>query len=215
MSIRTIALLAAALALAAPAAAQETAKYRLDIDATWSEETHPFEFWPGAHLSRMRGATHNSRYTLFADGRTASSGLQSLAERGRIDILLAEMEDAKDRGRLDAIFEAEGIAVPGAMTATFTVSEEHSLVSFATMLAPSPDWFTGAASVPLHSDGAWVDRVEVILWPWDAGTDSGTTWTADNDETQPRESTRLLLSPFFFDRDGLKPLGTATIVRVE
>lgn len=215
MVLKALLALASALVLATTAAAQETARYRLDINATWSEETHPFQFRVGAHLSRMRGATHNSRYTLFADGRTASSGLQSLAERGRTDILLAEMEDAKERGRLGETFASEGTAVPGTMTATFSATEEHNLVSFATMLAPSPDWFTGGAAVPLLRDGQWIERVELTLWPWDAGTDSGLTWTADNDETQPRESMRLLIAPYFFDADGLKPLGTASIVRIE
>lgn len=203
------------MAVAWPALAQESARYRLDINATWSPETHPFEFAPGAHFSRMRGATHNSRYTLFGDGRTASSGLQSLAERGRTDLMLLEMEDARERGRLGDIFEARGIGVPGTVSATFTATRQFSLASFATMVAPSPDWFTGAASVPLLVGGQWVERVDLTLWAWDAGSDSGTTWTADNAETQPRQSIRLLAAPFFLYADGLRPVGTATLTRIE
>ena len=210
-----VSLMAAAALLLSPAAAQERARYRLDIDATWSAETHPFELFANAHLTRFLGATHNSRYTLFGDGRTASSGLQSVAERGRVDILRAEMADAEERGRLGGTFAGEGFAVPGSASVTFDVSEEHSLVSFATMIAPSPDWFTGAASVPLFVDGAWVDSVTVTLWPWDSGSDSGVTWTADNQETQPRESIRLSTVPYFLYADGLRPLGTATFVRIE
>jgi hypothetical protein len=211
----TLLLLASAAALASPAVAAETARYRLDIDATWSAETHPYDFFPAAHLTRLLGATHNDRYVLFGDGRTASSGLQSVAERGHIDILRAEMADAKDRERLDQTFEAEGFSVPGKISLTFEANEDYGVASFATMIAPSPDWFTGAASVALFKDGAWVDSVKVVLWPWDAGTDSGTTWTAENLETQPRESIRLLTAPYFFDADGLKPLGTVTFTRVE
>jgi len=61
MVIRSLVALVAAMALASPAFSQESARYRLTIDATWSQETHPFEFPPGAHLSRLRGANHNSR----------------------------------------------------------------------------------------------------------------------------------------------------------
>ncbi len=215
MVFRFLLTLAASMALASPAFSQESAQYRLDIHATWSLETHPFEYAPGAHFSRMRGATHNSRYTLFGDGRTASSGLQSVAERGRTDLLLLEMEDARERGRLGEIFDAPGIGVPGTMSATFTATEKYSLASFATMVAPSPDWFTGAASVPLFVDGKWVERVELTLWAWDAGTDSGTTWTADNAETQPRQSIRLLAAPNFLYPEGLRPVGTATMVQIE
>ena len=64
------------------------------------------------------GASHNSRYALFGDGRTASSGLQSLAERGRIDILRVEMQDADERGRLGETFEGEGFGVPGIANVT-------------------------------------------------------------------------------------------------
>jgi hypothetical protein len=67
--------LAATLILIQPGASQERATYRLDIDVTWSEATHSFEFFANAHLSRFIGASHNSRYALFGDGRTASSGL--------------------------------------------------------------------------------------------------------------------------------------------
>ena len=212
---RILLALATWMALAWPAFSQESAQYRLDIDATWSPQTHPFEFAPGAHFSRMRGATHNRRYTLFGDGRTASSGLQSVAERGRTDLLLLEMEDARERGRLGDIFQAQGIGVPGTMSATFTATEEYSLVSFATMVAPSPDWFTGGASVPLYVDGNWAERVDLTLWAWDAGSDSGTTWAADNAETQPRQSIRLLAAPYFLYAEGLKPVGTATLTRIE
>lgn len=207
--------LAAALVLASHATAQESARYRLDIDVTWSAETHPLDFFPNAHLTRFMGAAHNGRYALFGDGLTASSGLQSVAERGRIDILRAELEDAAERERVGETFEGEGFAVPGTASVTITATEEHSLVSFATMIAPSPDWFTGAASLPLFADGAWLDRVEVVLWPWDAGSDSGTTWTAENAETQPRESIRLSAAPYFLYADGLRPLGTATLTRIE
>ena len=126
----------AALLPSAQALAQDVVRYRLDLDISWSAETHPFEFPPVAHLTRLIGATHHSRYAMFADGQTASSGLQSVAERGRTAILAAELEDAKDRERVGATFEGAALdAVPGRTSATFTVTEKHSLVSFVTMVA--------------------------------------------------------------------------------
>lgn len=198
----------------ATATAQEVVRYRLEINSTWSKETHPLDFFPDAHLTRFIGVAHNSRYVLFDDGRIASSGLQSLAERGRIDILRVELDDARERKRAGEVFEGEGFGTPGSATVTFEATKEYGLVSFATMIAPSPDWFTGAASVPLFDGSNWVDRIEVPLWPWDAGTDSGESWTAENTETQPRESIRLSAVPYFLGPDGLKPLGTATFERL-
>ncbi len=205
----------AALLPSAQAFAEDAVRYRLDLDISWSAETHPFDFPPVAHLTRLVGATHHSRYTMFADGQTASSGLQSVAERGRAAILAAELEEAKDRERVGGTFEADALdAVPGRMSATFSVTEKHSLVSFVTMVAPSPDWFTGAAGVELFRDGNWVDRYEVTLWAWDAGTDGGTSFFSDDLDTQPRQSIRLLASPHFLGPERLKPIGTAVFLRM-
>ena len=205
----------AAILLASPGlAAEPSARYRLDIDITWSEATHPLEFPAGAHMSDLIGATHHSRYAFFADGRTGSSGLESLAENGRTVIAGAEMEDAGRRNRVGEIFGADGLRpVPGKISASFTATEEHSLVSFATMVAPSPDWFTGAAAVPLLRGGAWVERVELTLWAWDAGTNTGASYSGEFTDTQPRESVRLLATPHMLGPDGLRPVGTAALVR--
>jgi hypothetical protein len=216
MGIRAILASVAALLSAFPAYSSEPTRYRIEVDIAWSEETHPHDFFPAAHLTALIGAAHDSRYILFADGRTASSGLQSVAERGKNLILRAELEDARDRDRVGDVFEGDDLeTVPGRMGASFNASEEHSSVSFVTMIAPSPDWFTGVANVPLFAGGEWLDRVEVPLWAWDAGSDSGTNWTAENAETQPRESVRLLSAPYFFDAEGLRRMGTAVLVRVK
>ena len=201
-----------------PAAhAAEDARYRLELDITWSQATHPVD-WPeaGAHMSGLIGATHNSRYTMFGDGRTATSGLKLLAENGRATIMRAEFTEAERRNRIGEIFSAGGLSVvPGKMTAEFTVSGSHPFVSFVTMIAPSPDWFTGVAALPLSQGGQWVKSVRVPLWAWDAGTDNGTTYRSKNQETQPSESTRLLATPHFLGEEGLKAMGYATLTKIK
>ena len=47
---------------------QETASYRLQIESTWSAETHPFEFPSNPTFSHIIGTTHNDDYALFKDG---------------------------------------------------------------------------------------------------------------------------------------------------
>ncbi|MGI9463847.1 MAG: hypothetical protein ACR2OM_07905, partial [Aestuariivirgaceae bacterium] len=88
-------------------------------------------------------------------------------------------------------------------------------VSFVTMIAPSPDWFTGAADIALIRNGKWIDELEIVLWAWDSGTDGGTTYNADDDDTQPRQSVRLLASPHFLRQTGFVAMGTAKIRRVK
>ncbi len=206
------------LAIALPGlAAAETARYELTVNIGWSEATHPHE-WPAddPHMSQLTGLTHNSRYVLFADGRTASGGLKSIAENGRSGIITAELDDLnRKKKRTGDAFTAEGLAtVPGTMRTTFTVSDEMPLVSFATMIAPSPDWITGLSSVDLMKDGAFVQELRLPLWAWDAGTDSGTTYTAENAETQPAQTTRLAASPHFLTAKGLVPVGEAILTLI-
>ncbi len=172
-TLLVIALLSSIGAL--PALAQDIARYRLELQITWNQENHPFE-WPdsGGHMSGLIGVTHNQRYVMFADGRTATSGLKLVAENGRPRIMKAELAEADRRKRIGAVVEADGLKVtPGRMHTEFTATESHPLLSFVTMLAPSPDWFTGAGSVSLRQDGRWRETVELPLWVWDAGTDSG------------------------------------------
>lgn len=211
-----------ALALLAPPSASavshdpETARYRLDLDITWTAESHPLEYPDGAHISGLVGAAHNSRFTLFADGRTASSGLELVAENGRAAVLLAELAEGMRRNRVAGVFESPGLrTLPGRITATFSADRNRRFVSFATMIAPSPDWFTGAASVDLRTEVGWIDRLEFPLWAWDAGTDSGETYTTADADTQPRESVRLLATPHFLSAAGLTPVGIARIERLE
>ena len=194
----------------------DSARFRLDIDITWTADTHPFDYPAGAHMSGLVGASHNSRFVLFADGRTASSGLELVAENGRASVMLAELSEGMRRNRVAAVFEAGGLrTLPGRITATFTADPNRRFVSFATMIAPSPDWFTGAAGIDLRDGDGWIERLEIPLWAWDAGTDSGANYTAADTDTQPRESVRLLATPHFLTAAGLTAVGVARIERLE
>ncbi len=214
--IRILAALLFTLGFSSLAQAEDV-QYQLDLDISWSGDTHPHD-WPdsGGHMSGLIGATHHGRYVMFADGNTASSGVKSVAERGRQRILRAELDEAIERKRVKDVFQANGIAqVPGRISATFALSETHARVSFITMIAPSPDWFTGLAGVKLRDDNGWRDKATYVLWAWDAGTDRGASYASDNNANQPAESIRLVASPHFLDSSGLKQVGTATFTRID
>ena len=203
------------LFMTGPVSAQQSAEFELTLDLTWSAETTPFEFPAVGHMSSLVGATHNARYVLFRDGDTASSGLELVAENGRPATLKAEFAEAKRRGRLDTEINGPKLdKVPGRISVRFVANEKHSLLSFVTMIAPSPDWFTGAADVALRTGGNWINTTSVTLWAWDSGTDHGTTYNAEDIDAQPQQSIRLLASPHFLTKRGLVPMGTATITRV-
>lgn len=212
-------LLGAALAaymVGSPASGEETARYAVQVVATWTAQTHPLDYPNDAHFSGLIGATHNDRFDIFRDGGTATDGLESLSERGSHSPLDTEITAAANKGNAGALFESEALfSFPGLLRASFTVDRAHPLVSLVAMVAPSPDWFTGVSSVPLRTDSGWVDSVTLPLWVWDAGTDFGGTYHAADADAQPRQSIRLAAGPHFLGETGLKPVGTVTFTRVK
>ena len=63
------------------------------------------------------------------------------------------------------------------------------------MIAPSPDWFVSVCNVNLIENGKWLEEKMVELSVYDAGTDSGITYTSENQTTIPRENISKIVSP--------------------
>ena len=200
----------APLSLFDPAA--NTATYRVVFDATWSASTHPADFPPGPHFSPLVGAVHNGGATFWALGDTATRGIEIMAETGGTGTLTAEIRAAIPDHAL-AVVNGRGIGSPGSATIQGVgVREDFPLVTLVTMIAPSPDWFVGVAGLSLlMDDGRWVDELQVVLYPLDSGTDSGTTYRSANRNTSPRQPIRSLkgVSPF-----SDAPIGTFTFTRI-
>lgn len=209
------ALVCVGLAGGRAAADEDVATFEITVDISWSADTASFEFPVGGHMSGLTGATHNQNYVLFRDGHTASSGLELVAENGRVATLRAEFAEAKRRRRIGSMIDGPELKqVPGRIAVKFTTTKDHPLLSFVTMIAPSPDWFTGVADVNLLKDGNWIDGTELTLWAWDSGTDSGRTYQAKDVDTQPQQSVRLLATSHFLTDSGMVPMGSATIKRI-
>lgn len=65
---------------------------------------------------------------------------------------------------------------------------------------PSPDWFVGVDSLNLCEGDKWKQEVTLDLQPFDAGTDSGFTFSSPNYPTVPQENitrVRRMTSPLF------------------
>ena len=76
------------------------------------------------------------------------------------------------------------------------------------MIAPSPDWMIAVNSINLRDGNTWVQSLEIPLFPYDAGTDSGMTYTAGNQATIPAQPITSLVNVGPFND---KPIGTLTI----
>lgn len=186
--------------------------YRLTLKRQWSPQTHPGEFPPRGRFSAMTGIPHSKNWTLFKEGGTASYGLEMLAEEGESFMLLAEFKGAV-RDKLAGTFFSTYrplIDPDGEQPLTLDTDERFPLVSFAAMLMPSPDWFTGVSGVALYENGAWVEEKTVPLYVYDAGTDSETHWVAFDKDTEPSEPIRLCDAPFFMKDGKPIPVGSVT-----
>lgn len=195
--------------LAAPAAfAASDAQYNVTFEGTWTAANHALEYPSTAHFSGLIGATHDARYVLFRDGGKATDGLERLAETGAHSPLDQEIRAAKDEGAVGALLTSASLwNLPNSVSISFTIDEKHPMVSLVAMIAPSPDWFGGVADVNLLENGRWVARKELTIYAWDAGTDSGTTYKADDIDTQPHAPISTNRSLHFMKGDKAIPVG--------
>jgi hypothetical protein len=204
---------ASPLAVAADGVATQTAQYQVTFDAVWSLATHPTAFPPSPHFSGLVGATHDAGVSFWEPGGTASPGMESMAETGSKSPLTSEINGAIMAGTAGALISGGGIGLsPNSVSKTFDITQEHSLVSLVTMIAPSPDWFVGVHGLELFVAGDWVDELVIDLDAYDSGTDSGPSFTSPNANTNPQDPISLITGfPF---ASGV-PLGTFTFTRLD
>jgi hypothetical protein len=192
-----------------------SARYQLTFEATWSEASHPLEFPPNPHFSGLIGATHSPAVRLWAKGETATPGIKNMAETGAKSPLDSEIAVLIGDGEACELISGGGIGTsPGSVTVELEVTRECPLVSVVSMIAPSPDWFVGVAGLSLLDEGGWVEQMVVELLPYDAGTDSGDTYTSANEPTDDPEAIyRIEVEPFLIDAV-VSAMGTFTFTRL-
>ena len=66
-------------------------------------------------------------------------------------------------------------------------TKSFPFLTLVSMIAPSPDWFVGVDGISLREAECWAPRIEMELVGYDAGTDSGATFTAPNADVTPHE----------------------------
>jgi hypothetical protein len=189
----------------APNAAAEVETYLVVFDATWSASTHPTDFPGNPHFSGLVGGSHSDAVTFWEPDGLATEGIRRMAELGSKTVLIEEVEAAITAGTAGAVISGPGIGTsPDDVTMFIDVDDAFPLITITSMLAPSPDWFIGTSGLPLHDGADWVNDVTVDLLVWDAGTDSGTTYTSSNQATVPPDPISDITDeyPFFGTRVG-------------
>ncbi|KAL0268413.1 UNVERIFIED_CONTAM: hypothetical protein PYX00_010368 [Menopon gallinae] len=205
----------------------DEAKYEVTFEGLWSRHTHPKHFPSNGWLTRFSdiiGASHTSEYRFWQYGGLASEGLRQVAETGSTRMLESELKSESENIR--TIIKARGISYPnvtGKTFAVFRVDRKHHLMSLVSMIVPSPDWIVGVSGLELClRNCSWVEFKVLNLFPWDAGTDSGTTYISPDMPTKPREPIRQITTRYpkddsnpFYDPTGteMKPFARLYLTR--
>jgi hypothetical protein len=190
-------------------------EYQLTFEATWSAATHPTDFPPNPHFSGLIGASHTPEVRLWEVGGISSPGIKNMAETGGKSPLDAEIEALIADGSACVLISGAGVnPSPGTATVVFEATADCSLVSVVTMIAPSPDWFVGVSGLSLLENGKWVDQKVVELLPFDAGTDSGASYTSpDLATSDPEPIYRIEADPLLVEGQ-VPPFGVFTFTRL-
>lgn len=185
-----------ALFITSASFSQSTANYTIVFESVWESVTDnptngqsTIDLPSNAHWSPLVGATHKTANTFLMMGAAASPGIESVAETGATNTFQTEINNNADA---DKFINGSGLgAGKGTITInSLDVSEDFPLVTLASMIAPSPDWFIAVNSINLRSgnnsiNNGWKGTFTINLFPYDAGTEDGSTYELGNPESNP------------------------------
>ncbi len=139
-----------------------------------------------------------------------------MAETGKKSSLDREIEALIGEGQACEVISGGGIArSPGTVTVEFTVSRDCPRVTVVTMIAPSPDWFVGVTGLRLYGEEGWIEAWETELYPYDAGTDEGESYTSRNEPAEEREGIHKIESGPLQVEGQVPSLGVFSFVRLD
>ncbi|TPP65613.1 SPONdin (Extracellular matrix glycoprotein) [Fasciola gigantica] len=187
-----------------------TATYNLTFQGLWTRDTHPRD-WPVhnpglLHWTNLIGASHMPSYRIYQFGEPASAGVSAVCAYGDTTVLkqslsmaaasagstgsISSVPTGTQRGAIGIGPLHSLISAPGMWSETTLnesrstlvgVNRTHPLISFLTMLGPSPNWCAGISSQSVcQADCTWVKHLEIDLFPWDAGVRHGDTYVPKN-----------------------------------
>lgn len=189
------------------------AKYKITFVSDWGSDQQKINFPANPHTGNMFLITNNGQVQLFDVGTNASTAISNTAMFGTINDL---QQLYKYNTNVGTIATNPVLMTPGKSSFFIDVYNDKPYLSFVTMVAPSPDWFTGTpkAGVNLLAQNDWVKNISVPLYVYDAGTDSGQGFNTEHYiQNQPNPVT--IKTDTFLYPDGLvKPIAYLQIDRI-
>ncbi|XP_077466396.1 spondin-2a [Stigmatopora argus] len=206
--------------------ARGPASYLVVFTGHWNPQAFPKQyplFRPPAQWSKLIAVSHNGHFRLWEEGARAGPGLRSFAEVGLTADLMKSAKEARRRRSVSAMYRTAGIPNGiGHSSTEVLLLPRNSLLSLMVKVIPSPDWFVGVDSLNLCEGNHWKEEVSVDLQPYDAGTDSGFTFSSPNFPSSPPENISKITSQmpnhpansFFYPRlKELPPIASVRITR--
>ncbi len=167
------------------------ARYSITVTGKWSSPD--FTVPGGVHFTTVLGMIHNKETYLWKDAAKASLGVENVAESGNITQLRLEVDSIIGIGKAISLIAITAPPPTGSSNKiNFYCNSNYSCISFETMLAPTPDWFTGLSGFNLYQNNKWVNDTTINLYPWDAGTEDGDVFGYNNPATIPQQNVHLL-----------------------
>lgn len=192
--------------------------YEVEFVSTWSAGTHPTDFPSNAHFSPFVAVSHLTSAQLFTIGLNASDGIKEMAETGATNKLENEITQWLNGSIAVDKAIANSFDSPGnSNKVQIGVREGYHTITAVSMVAPSPDWFV-ATQTALYdaTDGLWYDEVISHVTTYDAGSDSGISFTSADNATTPQEPIDLINSgPLTEGLDTVVNMGYFKFVRIQ
>lgn len=150
-------------------------------------------------------------------GGQATAGVEQLAETGVNGILKTEINEASATG---VLVEINNPGTSGSMNVTPTLNKTHPLLSLASMVAPTSDWFVGLSSYCLlDSAGNWKSDVTIPLRIYDAGTEQDDNiFSLRNAMENPHKNISVFLGSAeagFEESKGAQYIGTIRLQKMD
>jgi Spondin_N len=191
------------------------ARYAITVTGKWTSPD--FTVPPGAHYTTFIGMVHGNNSFLWKQGLLASPGTEALAESGAGAPILAEIDSMIAAKNALSLILFVAPTVSGNSNVNIYCNSNFSRVSFASMLAPTPDWFVGVSGFDLYYNNKWIADTTINLYPLDAGTEDGDVFAYDNPSTVPQQNVHTLQASQAMvlanGNPGLAPIATVRFVR--